>query len=76
MAALYIGRDTLGQTMPRPASRAHELWIDQFEVTNAQYAEFLAETGDNLPKWAEGTIPLAKSSTQSKGNLGPGCCLL
>jgi formylglycine-generating enzyme required for sulfatase activity len=33
-------------------------WIDQYEVTNAQYAKFVSETGEPSPVgWAAGTFP-------------------
>ena len=64
-----IGRDTSGQNYAPPQQvEFTELWIDQFEVTNAQYAEFLAETGAQPPpKWAEGTIPAGQEQHPVKG---------
>ncbi|MCB0213010.1 MAG: SUMF1/EgtB/PvdO family nonheme iron enzyme, partial [Anaerolineae bacterium] len=38
-------------------------WLDQYEVTNAQYAEFLADTGGDPPEyWADGAIPADQES--------------
>jgi serine/threonine-protein kinase len=64
-----IGRDTPGQSYAPPQQvELIELWIDQFEVTNAQYAEFLAETGAQPPpKWAKGAIPAGQEQHPVKG---------
>lgn len=50
-----------GGTYPIGANQAAELqdyWIDQFEVTNREYADFASETGAPLPEyWLEQNIP-------------------
>jgi serine/threonine-protein kinase len=39
-------------------AKLEEFWIDQYEVTNAQYAKFVSETGEPSPtSWAAGTFP-------------------
>jgi outer membrane biosynthesis protein TonB len=43
-------------------------WIDQFEVTHAQYAEFLDDTGQDPPDyWAEENIPAEKGDHPVEG---------
>lgn len=44
-------------TLPQHV-RLTEFWIDQYEVTNAQFAAFLAETGAAPPpNWSGGAVP-------------------
>ena len=53
-----------------PAQRIelNEFWIDRYEVTNAQYSDFLAETGGEPPKdWSDGKIPVDQELHPVKG---------
>jgi len=54
-----VGVDVLGETYaPTQQVELNEFWIDQYEVTNAQYAQFLAETDQEAPAdWSEGSFP-------------------
>lgn len=43
-------------------------WIDQFEVTNAQYAEFIEDTGQDPPDyWSAENIPAEKGDHPVEG---------
>jgi formylglycine-generating enzyme required for sulfatase activity/tRNA A-37 threonylcarbamoyl transferase component Bud32 len=45
-----------------------QFWIDQYEVTNAQYAKFLAATGNPAPAgWRDGQPPVDKSNYPVQG---------
>jgi formylglycine-generating enzyme required for sulfatase activity len=45
-----------------------EFWIDQRETTNAQYADFLAQTDHTPPtSWADGNIPAEEEDHPVKG---------
>jgi len=45
-----------------------EYWIDQHEVTNAEYAEFLADTGGQPPAdWPQGNVPDEQENHPVKG---------
>ena len=61
--AYPIGRDSPGENYaPAQPVDVGEFWIDQHEVTNAQYAEFLAKAGGLPPAgWPEGSMPAAQS---------------
>ncbi len=48
---------------PSQEIRLDEFWLDRYEVTNAQYAEFLAGTGAEPPaNWPDGNIPTEQES--------------
>ncbi len=57
--AYSVGADSANQDhAPRQTVELPEYWIDQWEITNAQYAEFLTESGQPAPpSWAEGSYP-------------------
>ncbi len=64
-----IGSDVTGtEYAPTQQIELTEFWIDQYEATNAQYAEFLAE-GDREPpvSWSTGTIPAEKENHPVEG---------
>jgi formylglycine-generating enzyme required for sulfatase activity len=45
-----------------------EFWIDQYEVMNIQYAEFLADSGQPPPtNWIEGAVPPGQEAYPVKG---------
>lgn len=45
-----------------------EFWLDQYEVTNAEYAQFLTETGHEPPAdWPEENIPADQADHPVKG---------
>jgi formylglycine-generating enzyme required for sulfatase activity len=54
-----VGRDAPGQNYAPPQQvTLPEFWIDQYEVSNIQYAQFLTETKNSAPaNWLEGKIP-------------------
>jgi formylglycine-generating enzyme required for sulfatase activity len=64
-----VGRDAPGQNyIPPQQVELAEFWIDQSEVTNAQYAAFLAETKNSPPAaWPEGQIPADQADHPVKG---------
>ncbi len=54
--------------IPPQSVELTEFWIDQYEVTNAQYAEFLAATDRQPPAaWAGGKIPADQERHPVKG---------
>jgi formylglycine-generating enzyme required for sulfatase activity len=68
------GLYTVGQDAPShnyaPAQQLElaEFWLDQYEVTNARYAEFLANTGQQPPaSWPEGTFPPGQENHPVQG---------
>lgn len=59
-AGVYlVGLDASGNGYVSPRQvELEEFWIDQYEVMNVQYAEFLAETGNPPPaNWPDGKVP-------------------
>ncbi len=53
-----------------PAQRVDlaDFWIDRYEVTNGQYADFLAATGAAAPAdWPDGAIPADQANHPVKG---------
>jgi formylglycine-generating enzyme required for sulfatase activity len=45
-----------------------DFWIDQYEVTNAQYQQFLAETGHSAPAgWPNGMLPAGQGEFPVRG---------
>ena len=54
-----VGVDVAGDTYaPTQQVELHEFWIDKFEVTNAEYAQFVSETGREAPaRWPEDKVP-------------------
>jgi formylglycine-generating enzyme required for sulfatase activity len=54
-----IGRDAQGNSyVPAQTVELTEFWMDVYEVTNAKYAAFIAETGQPAPSsWTEGAMP-------------------
>ncbi len=59
-----IGRDTPGDGYSMPHQiPLKEFWIDQFEVTNVQYTQFLEETGYPPPtSWPDGAMPAGQET--------------
>jgi formylglycine-generating enzyme required for sulfatase activity/tRNA A-37 threonylcarbamoyl transferase component Bud32 len=48
--------------------KLNEFWIDQYEVVNTQYAQFLAETGHQPPmSWTGGNIPSGEEAHPVQG---------
>ncbi|MBI1877315.1 MAG: SUMF1/EgtB/PvdO family nonheme iron enzyme, partial [Chloroflexi bacterium] len=64
-----VGQDVPSQNYaPRQQVELTEFWIDQYEVTNAQYAEFLAKTDHQPPaSWPDGTFPSGQENHPVKG---------
>jgi serine/threonine protein kinase len=59
-----VGREASGQNYasPEPVSLS-EFWIDQHEVTNAEYAQFIDDTGGTPPEsWPEGALPAGQEN--------------
>jgi formylglycine-generating enzyme required for sulfatase activity len=58
-ASYTVGTENSGETYaPIQQLELDEFWIDQYEVTNAEYAEFVAATGQEPPgDWPEGNFP-------------------
>ena len=55
MVKVDAGSYTVGSNL---TVELEEFWIDTYEVTNAQYADYLAETGGEAPTyWADNNIP-------------------
>jgi formylglycine-generating enzyme required for sulfatase activity/tRNA A-37 threonylcarbamoyl transferase component Bud32 len=53
---------------PKQNAELSEFWIDQREISNAQYAEFLAATDNQPPTaWAGGAIPADEEGHPVKG---------
>jgi formylglycine-generating enzyme required for sulfatase activity len=67
--AYPLGRDSSGDNYaPTQSADVDEFWIDQHEVTNAQYAEFLAKSGGAPPaSWPEGAMPAGQGDFPVEG---------
>jgi serine/threonine protein kinase len=53
---------------PSQQVKLTEFWIDQYEVTNAQYEIFLNETDSEPPSsWVEGTVPTGQENHPVEG---------
>jgi formylglycine-generating enzyme required for sulfatase activity len=67
--AYPLGRDASGDNYaPAQTVDVGEFWIDQYEVTNARYAEFLAKSGGLPPAgWPEGAVPAGQSDFPVEG---------
>jgi formylglycine-generating enzyme required for sulfatase activity len=53
---------------PAQAVEIGEFWIDQYEVTNAQYAAFLTAVGGTPPSsWADGKAPAGQNDYPVEG---------
>jgi formylglycine-generating enzyme required for sulfatase activity len=64
-----VGRDTPGQNYaPTQEVKLAEFWIDEYEVTNAQYAKFLADSKQPAPAtWSAGNFPEGKEDFPVQG---------
>lgn len=64
-----VGRETAGQNYaPVQQVKLNDFWLDEYEVTNAHYAKFLAETKQKAPAaWPEGKIPAGKEDFPVQG---------
>ncbi|MFN8457216.1 MAG: SUMF1/EgtB/PvdO family nonheme iron enzyme, partial [Anaerolineae bacterium] len=64
-----VGRDTPGQNYaPVQQIKLNDFWLDEYEVTNAQYAKFLAETKQKAPMtWPDGKMPAEKEDFPVQG---------
>jgi formylglycine-generating enzyme required for sulfatase activity len=64
-----IGYDAAGDSyVSQHAVELQEFWIDLYEVTNARYAVFLAETGNPPPaSWPEGSLPAGQENHPVQG---------
>jgi formylglycine-generating enzyme required for sulfatase activity len=64
-----IGYDAAGDAYVSPHTvELQEFWIDLYEVTNARYAAFLAETGNPPPaSWPEGAVPAGQENHPVQG---------
>jgi|GEM_PF-404988 len=64
-----VGRDAPShEYIPPEQVELNEVWIDQYEVTNADYAAFLADTGNPPPtSWSDGNMPSGKENHPVKG---------
>ncbi len=64
-----VGRDAPGGSYaPAQSIAVKQFWIDQDEVTNAQYAAFLAANGGNPPVgWADGKAPAGQDDFPVQG---------
>jgi len=74
MVRVERGRYTVGHDAPdnnHEPSQEREVaafWIDQYEVTNAQYAKFVAETNAKPPEgWENGSPPAGKDDYPVEG---------
>jgi serine/threonine-protein kinase len=64
-----VGLDNVDKqhAVPRQADLG-EFWIDQYEVMNAQYAEFLADTDHTPPaNWPDGKLPQGQETHPVSG---------
>jgi formylglycine-generating enzyme required for sulfatase activity len=69
-AGVYrVGFSASGDSYAPPQSvELDEFWIDLYEVTNAEYASFLADTGRPVPAgWTDGTIPAGQEDHPVEG---------
>ena len=56
------------QHAPLQQVKLEEFWIDQYEVTNAQYAQFVAKTGQQPPaSWPDGAAPAGQDKRPVQG---------
>lgn len=64
-----IGRDAPGQNYAPPQEvELAEFWIDQYEISNAQYAQFLADTKNQPPAaWPNGEVPADQADFPAQG---------
>jgi serine/threonine protein kinase/formylglycine-generating enzyme required for sulfatase activity len=64
-----VGRDAPGGSYaPAQALEVSQFWIDQYEVTNAQYAAFLAAAGGTPPiGWVDGKAPAGQNDFPVEG---------
>jgi formylglycine-generating enzyme required for sulfatase activity/tRNA A-37 threonylcarbamoyl transferase component Bud32 len=64
-----VGLDTPDEQHAVPQQiKLNEFWIDQYEVMNSQYAQFLAETGHQPPtSWPDGNIPPGQEAHPVEG---------
>ena len=64
-----VGRDSPGGNYaPVQSITINDFWIDQYEVTNAQYAEFLSATRGLPPaSWAGGVMPAGQPDFPVEG---------
>ena len=64
-----VGRDAPGGNYaPAQPVEVSQFWIDQYEVTNAQYAAFLAAAGGTPPSgWADGNAPAGQNDYPVEG---------
>ncbi len=74
MAHIPSGSYTVGsgnggsQSAPSQTVDLDEFWIDRYEITNAQYATFVAETGSSAPaNWPSGGVPLGQDNNPVQG---------
>lgn len=74
MVQIPVGDYTVGSTLSGSQYEApqevalHSFWIDRYEVTNEQYAEFLADSGDTPPSgWSGNTPPAGQAAHPVKG---------
>ncbi len=67
--AYTVGRDAPSQSyVPPQQVNLAEFWLDQYEVTNAQFAEYLAQTNQQPPaSWPEGQMPADQADHPVKG---------
>ncbi len=67
--AYTVGRDAPGQNYAPPQEvKLSEYWIDQYEVSNTQYARFLTETKNQAPAgWSDGKIPADQENFPVQG---------
>lgn len=74
MAHIPGGSYTVGsgnggsQSAPSQTVDLDEFWLDRYEITNAQYATFVAETGSPAPaNWPSGGVPLGQDNNPVQG---------
>jgi formylglycine-generating enzyme required for sulfatase activity len=67
--AYRVGRDSSGGNYaPAQTINMSQFWIDQYEVTNAQYAAFLAASAGTPPTgWADGKAPAGQDDFPVEG---------
>jgi len=55
----WMGCDDFEREAPRRRVYVPEFWMDRYPVTNADFAEFVAETGWRQPSyWVDGAPPV------------------
>jgi formylglycine-generating enzyme required for sulfatase activity/tRNA A-37 threonylcarbamoyl transferase component Bud32 len=64
-----VGADALDDQHSLPQQiELEEYWIDQYEVTNAEYATFMSETGHQPPAaWPDGNVPAGQEQHPVQG---------